>query len=1260
MRYGPFQTCVSLTLSLCMGLALPLGVWAETDWYTLKANGQVIGKVGIHSYPAPGNQAGTVTEVSHVNHFTRQGSPFEVNSLSRFVESPDAHKALSFSYRYDLGEQQLLEAHGQLNNNALDMRLLRENTETIGQAPTGEQFMFPGGEGIKQVYRQHYQDKPGARFTYQTLHLGVQPQVVNTTVKTLHREKLALATGESKPVRKFELSNATHTDPKIYEWRDAEGKLYKSQTLGMGGMEMVYASQRQVQAIDQQTIDLVNTSAVLTTIIPQARITNEALYKLSPITGQTLDLKAEFPESFTQKWVKGSGNEPSSTLYLQVNSKAPSNALATFPVPFDRDFLKATPYLQVSDPQLNEITLRVVGKEKRAYYAARKLQQWVYQNIAYKDLTLGFSSAQETLQRKQGDCTEHAVLLAAMLRALGIPSRVAIGLIYLPDSSSQLGKFVFHMWTEAYIGNSEKGDWLPLDATNPEQLTDATHIKLADSKLSAPDDLIHLTDRVAHIMGKIRLDVVKALSPTQSVLSITQNTSSTTLKSPKLDIHNTDIQALSEQAIKHFRVNLPDTSLSADSADGLFTTGIVAQSKGLSTQAKQAFTQSLAKVSHPIALYQMGERLLAVGQYSLAKQAFNQAKTKDETLAPLVANWMSSGIPKMELPSPLASRFEQAMAQRYQGALASACGQFQSLIQQNIGPFFPAYRGLGESCSGLEAVQAFKMAVSINPDAFESAESMGDFLMENQRFAEAAQAYQMALKSLTGKPFTQSKPWISSLKGKLEIATGKTLLNHNQKSAEGWMHVGKGLALQHRNEEARQAFENTLTIEPNHSEAFAYRYQVALEQFDWPYLQANQNRLETLSSNHSLAARLLAYYKMRTRQYGPALNFAQQAIALNPAHSKGYETLFQIYGRMADQALWKKPPSGLQNANIYWRKAERALTQGLSAAHDQGDPQSLKLALGTYLIEKNRMDEALAYAHQVQTENPLSGRGHWLRGKALFFAGKHQEAQAALKTALLLLPNDPDTLTALGQIAEEEGRQAQAMDYYQQAYKADASSYEASQALRRLMEKLRVAGKKPPAHVQLSPDEHDYLVQMVALNVQIQNANLAMNQAKLDLSAKGNQFTINRLEHLKKNIALMQTAHKTQLHLYHQVENLQAPPKFTTLRFNYLQTHRRLLALLNESIAQQGVFTESQYSNMQAAILLKDLQMVESQGHLDSAFQQTFDQLPAIQAKGISLETSWNPQAFEAELKETAQQLSALKNAPLPQAKQSPSSPKMP
>ncbi|WP_373532155.1 transglutaminase domain-containing protein [Vampirovibrio sp.] len=1265
MQYGPFQTSVSLTLSLWLGVALPGAVWAETDWYTLKANGQVIGKVGIHSYPAVGDQAGTVTEVSHVNHFTRQGSPFEVNSLSRFVESPQAHKALRFSYRYDLGEQPLIEAHGQLNNNALDMRLLRENTETTGQAPAGADFLFPGGEGIKQIYRQHYGDKPGAAFSYQTLHLGVQPQVVNTAVKTLHREKLALATGESKPVRKFELSTAADNPQKIYEWRDAQGKLYKSQTVGLGGMEMVYASQRQVREIDRQTIDLVNASAVMSATIPQARMTHEALYKLSPLAGQSIHLQAEFPESLMQKQVPGVKGDGANTLHLQVRSQQPADALAPFPIQFDPTFLKATPYLQVNDPQLDQTALTITGQEKRAYYAAQQLREWVYRNIAYKDLTLGFASAQETLQRQQGDCTEHAVLLAALLRAVGIPSRVAIGLIYLQEPGSELGKFVFHMWTEAYIGNPNQGDWVPLDATNPEPLTDATHIKLADSPLSAPGDLIHLTERVTNIMGKVRLDVVKALSPTQSVLSIPQNSGATALHIAKLDIERMDIQALSKQAIQHFRVDLPPAALSPDSAEGLFTSGMEAQSKGLSTQARQAFTQSLSKVRHPVALYQMGERLLAVGQYHLAKQAFTQAQIQDETLAPLVANWMRAGLPETELPPALAERFEQAIAQHYQGASASACQQFQALTQQNIGAFFPAYRGLGESCSGSPAVQAFKTALSINPNDFQSAESLGDFLMENPNpknqgayYEEAAQAYQRAIKSLSGQPFARSKPWVSHLEGKLHMATGAARISRNPKDPQGWLHIGKGLALQHRTQEAQQALENALALQPGEPEALMYRYQTALAQFDWAYLKAHQNQLTTLSNHHHLAAHLLAQYQMRIRAYEPALAMAQKAVALNPANGDGYETLFEIYQRMADQALWQKPPTGPQNANIFQQKAENALKTGIRQSTDFSENETLTLTLGHDLLGKNRAEEALSYTNQVLSENPLNGPAHWLRGKALFYTGQYQPAQAALKTALILLPNDPDTLTTLGQLAEEQGREAEAMDYYQQAYKADASSHAASQALRRLMEQRQVAGKKPPATLQLSPDAHDYLVQFVALNAQIENSNRAINNTRLNLHAKGNQFTISRLEALKQCIHFMQTADRQQRQFYRELENLPTPPPFSTLRFNYLQTLRQLLALRHESLIQQGVFSETQYSKIMQAAQQTDLKILETQNQLGGLLQQALGQLPLPQANGIALQAGWNPQALTLELTKATQRLSdsATQSAtqPAPEPSQKP------
>src|ERR1035438_249253 len=59
----------------------------------------------------------------------------------------------------------------------------------------------------------------------------------------------------------------------------------------------------------------------------------------------------------------------------------------------------------------------------------------------------------------EGDCTEYSMLAAAMCRAVDVPSRTAIGLIYADVKGAPC--FAFHMWTEVWI----KGRWIPIDAT---------------------------------------------------------------------------------------------------------------------------------------------------------------------------------------------------------------------------------------------------------------------------------------------------------------------------------------------------------------------------------------------------------------------------------------------------------------------------------------------------------------------------------------------------------------------------------------------------------------------------------------------------------------------------------------------------------------------------------------------------------------------------------------------------------------------------
>ena len=94
-----------------------------------------------------------------------------------------------------------------------------------------------------------------------------------------------------------------------------------------------------------------------------------------------------------------------------------------------------------------------------------------------KKPTVSLPSALEVLRTKVGDCNEHTALYVAMARALGIPSRIAVGLVYVRGIT---GAFYYHAWPEVYLDEDDgRGLWLPVDPTLNQFPADATHIRLA-------------------------------------------------------------------------------------------------------------------------------------------------------------------------------------------------------------------------------------------------------------------------------------------------------------------------------------------------------------------------------------------------------------------------------------------------------------------------------------------------------------------------------------------------------------------------------------------------------------------------------------------------------------------------------------------------------------------------------------------------------------------------------------------------------------
>merc|ERR1712226_102981 len=93
----------------------------------------------------------------------------------------------------------------------------------------------------------------------------------------------------------------------------------------------------------------------------------------------------------------------------------------------------------------------------------------------------GFASASETARSKTGDCTEHGVLLAALLRAADIPSRVCNGLVYTHANIAGKMEAVFgwHMWSQALIDDA----WVDLDATLPTSYN-VGHLLVSTERMS--------------------------------------------------------------------------------------------------------------------------------------------------------------------------------------------------------------------------------------------------------------------------------------------------------------------------------------------------------------------------------------------------------------------------------------------------------------------------------------------------------------------------------------------------------------------------------------------------------------------------------------------------------------------------------------------------------------------------------------------------------------------------------------------------------
>ncbi len=175
------------------------------------------------------------------------------------------------------------------------------------------------------------------------------------------------------------------------------------------------------------------------------------------------------------------------------------NAEAPDDPPTDDD-RRPNHFIQSDDPTIASDARRVAAGQTDPWRVAAALEQYVHREVKEKNFSQAFATAAEVARSREGDCTEHAVLLAALCRARGIPARVAVGLVYMPSAQA----FGYHMWTEVYIDNR----WIPIDGTLGLGGIGAAHLKIAQSNLAGASAYSAFLP-VAQLLGHLKIEILE-------------------------------------------------------------------------------------------------------------------------------------------------------------------------------------------------------------------------------------------------------------------------------------------------------------------------------------------------------------------------------------------------------------------------------------------------------------------------------------------------------------------------------------------------------------------------------------------------------------------------------------------------------------------------------------------------------------------------------------------------------------------------------
>jgi hypothetical protein len=405
-------------------------------------------------------------------------------------------KVYAVFMRQTLGKNKKVEIVGLVKEGRV--HLTRDGSEPQPSAPWDDQTV---GFYRQQTILKDRKVKPGDSFTYPsfepTINLVLKTHVGAKDYEDVlvpgAKKKAKLLRVESKPglIQKVQL-------PALIIWVDAklEQVMSESEVPGLGKIRMVRTTKAAALASGPaaQLTDIGLSQLIrLKQPIANPYETTLGVYRI--VIRDDADPGSAFAHDGRQqvKNVKGGTFE----LHVEGGRGKPAALAPKMP---GAEFTQSSYFINSADGRVQERARNAVGPEQDPWRRALRIERWVHNNMtATNDEAL--ATADHVAKTLRGDCTEYAMLTAAMCRAEGVPSRTAVGLIYANVQGAPA--FAFHMWTEVWIA----GAWLPIDATLGKGQVGATHLKIGDQSWHKARDMTPLFP-VVRVLGRMRIEVL--------------------------------------------------------------------------------------------------------------------------------------------------------------------------------------------------------------------------------------------------------------------------------------------------------------------------------------------------------------------------------------------------------------------------------------------------------------------------------------------------------------------------------------------------------------------------------------------------------------------------------------------------------------------------------------------------------------------------------------------------------------------------------